>query len=156
MEIEIIKIKSKKNQTIIFGNILNNFLSCLKILHWYSNDINVHNIIGDLYLSLSETFDAFQEEIIGISNFENNIFPIINEENYNFKCDNDILEKNVIDIFQKNVFLFLNLLNSVEIDNFIKSSKSGLNNTKEEILSSINKSKYLISMVNSNQNHTLY
>ena len=156
MEIEIIKIKSKKNQTIIFGNILNNFLSCLKILHWYSNDINVHNIIGDLYLSLSETFDTFQEEIIGISNFENNIFPIINEENYNFKCDNDILEKNVIDIFQKNVFLFLNLLNSVEIDNFIKSSKSGLNNTKEEILSSINKSKYLISMVNSNQNHTLY
>jgi hypothetical protein len=156
MEIEIIKIKSKKNQTIIFGNILNNFLSCLKILHWYSNDINVHNIIGDLYSSLSETFDTFQEEIIGISNAENNIFPTINEENYNFKCGDEFLEKNVIDCFDKNVFIFLNLLNSVEIDNFIKSSRSGLNNTKEEILSNINKSKYLISMVNSNQSHTLY
>jgi hypothetical protein len=156
MEIEIIKFKNKKNQTIVFANILNNFLSCLKILHWYSNDINVHNIIGDLYSSLSENFDKFQEEIIGVSNSNNNLFPIINEENYNFKCGDEILEENVIDCFDKNLFTFLNLLNSVEIDNFIKASKSGLNNTKEEILSSINKSKYLISMVNSNQNHTLY
>lgn len=156
MEIEIIKLKSKKNQTIAFGNILNNFLSSLKILHWYSNDINLHNIIGDLYSNLNEIFDKFQEEIIGVSNFENNIFPIINEENYNFKCDNDFLEKNIIDCFEKNSFIFLNLLNSIEINNFIKASNSGLNNTKEEILSNINKSKYLISMVNSNQNHTSY
>jgi hypothetical protein len=108
----------------------------------------VHNIIGDLYSSLSENFDKFQEEIIGVSNSNNNLFPIINEENYNFKCGDEILEENVIDCFDKNLFTFLNLLNSVEVDNFIKSSRSGLNNTKEEILSNINKSKYLISMIN--------
>ena len=148
MEIEIIKIKTKQNSTIIFGNILNNFLSNLKILHWYSPDINLHNIFDDLYSDLSKKFDSFQEEIIGVSNCQINSFPILNENEFLFKIEDNIDDKNIVNIFENNVSKFLNLINSIEINNFIKSNVSGLNNTKEDIISIINKSKYLISMIN--------
>ncbi len=148
MEIEIIRFADKQNSTIVFGNILNNFLSSLKILHWYSTDINLHHIIGDLYSDLEKKFDNLQEEIIGISKTQNNIFPSLNENNFLFKIKDNIDEKNIFIIFENNISNFLNLINSIEINNFIKSSVSGLNNTKEDIVSIINKSKYLIQMVN--------
>jgi hypothetical protein len=148
MEIEIIRISNKQNQTIIFGNILNNFLSSMKILHWYSPDINLHYIIGELYCDLEKKFDKFQEELIGVSKCQNNIFPSLNENDFLFKIKEDIDEKNIILIFENNITIFLNLINSLEINNFIKSNISGLNNTKEDIISIINRAKYLIQMTN--------
>lgn len=148
MEIEIIRIPNKQNQTIIFGNILNNFLSSMKILHWYSPDINLHYIIGELYSDLEKKFDKFQEELIGVSKFQNNIFPSLNENDFLFKIKEDIDEKNIFLIFENNITKFLNLINCLEINNFIKSNISGLNNTKEDIISIINRAKYLIQMAN--------
>jgi hypothetical protein len=148
MEIEIIKIKNKQNSTLVFGNILNNFLSSLKILHWYSPDINLHYILDDLYSDLSKKFDKLQEEIIEVSRYQLSSFPVLNENDFLFKIEDNIDEKNIILIFDKNISKFLNLLNSIEINNFIKSNISGLNNTKEDIVSIINKSKYLISIIN--------
>jgi hypothetical protein len=40
-----------------------------------------------------------------------------------------------------------NILTSLEFNNYISSVKSGLNNTKEDILSRINKADYLLAMI---------
>jgi hypothetical protein len=42
----------------------------------------------------------------------------------------------------------INVLTSMDFENYIKSVKSGINNTKEDVLSTINKTNYLLSLVN--------
>lgn len=146
MEIEIIKYKENKDFTINFAKILNSTLQNIKLLHWYSPDINIHNIFDELYSSLNKKFDRLQEEIIETSKNQNITFPIFDFENFNINIEY-ITEKDIKNIFNTIISKFLNLLNSIEFNNYIKTVNSGLLNTKDEILSSINKSKYLISMV---------
>jgi DNA-binding ferritin-like protein len=149
MEIEIIRITPKSN-TIEFADFLNKFLSKVKLIHWYTLNFNLHKILNDVYSDLSDSFDSFQEEIIGTSNSQNNQFPIIDVKNTQiFKDDLSIFnnDENMI-IFYKNITSELkNILCSVELNNYISNSQSGLNNSKEEILNRINKSLYLISMI---------
>lgn len=146
MEIEIIKYKENKDFTINFAKILNSTLQNIKLLHWYSPDINIHNIFDELYSSLNKKFDRLQEEIIETSKNQNITFPIFDFENFNINIEY-ITEKDIKNIFNTIISKFLNILNSIEFNNYIKTVNSGLLNTKDEILSSINKSKYLISMV---------
>ena len=149
MEIEIIRIKPKNN-TIEFADFLNKFLSKIKLIHWYTLNFNLHKILNNTYSDLSESFDSFQEEIIGISNSQNNSFPILDIKNTQiFKDDLSIFntDEDMI-IFYKNITSeFKNIICSVELNNYISNSQSGLNNSKEEILNIINKSLYLISMI---------
>ena len=149
MEIEIIRITPKSN-TIEFADFLNKFLSKVKLIHWYTLNFNLHKILNDVYSDLSDSFDSFQEEIIGTSNSQNNQFPIFDVKNTQiFKDDLSIFnnDENMI-IFYKNITSELkNILCSVELNNYISNSQSGLNNSKEEILNKINKSLYLISMI---------
>ena len=147
MEIEIIKYKQKKDITLDFAKLLNDTLAYIKILHWYSNDINIHYIFDELYKSLAKNFDKFQEELIETSKHQNNNFPIFNFQNFKYDDIENIYDNNIKDIFISNISKFLNVLNSLEINSYIKSVNSGLLNTRDDIITNINKSKYLISMV---------
>jgi hypothetical protein len=146
-QIEIIKIK-KVNNTFILANYLNYVLSTIKIIHWYTLNVNLHEIFGDLYQKLNVSFDNLQEEIIGLNrqqtclNLNPNFFLI--NQSIDELIENDLL---IIDFYKKMIVDFKNILCSEDFNNFINSSNSGLNNSKEEILLQINKSLYLISLV---------
>lgn len=131
-----------------FAIFLTSVLSSLQLCHWYADDYNVHQIIGDLYNDLRKSFDFLQEEIIGVikcgcSNFT--IMPpkiIVNDlQLYKISSASKIEE-----IF-KIIDSISNVLNCQDLKIFIDNSTSGINNIKEEILSSCNKAKYLLSMI---------
>lgn len=146
-QIEIIKIK-KVNNTFILANYLNYVLSTIKIMHWYTLNINLHEIFGDLYENLNLSFDKLQEELIGLNRQQAylNLNPnsVLINQSIDEIIENDPL---IIDFYKKMMSDFKNILCSDDFNSFINSSNSGLNNSKEEILSEINKSLYLISLV---------
>lgn len=146
-QIEIIKIK-KVNNTFILANYLNYVLSTIKIMHWYTLNINLHEIFGDLYENLNLSFDKLQEELIGLNRQQAylNLNPnsVLINQSIDEIIENDPL---IIDFYKKMMSDLKNILCSDDFNNFINSSNSGLNNSKEEILSEINKSLYLISLV---------
>jgi hypothetical protein len=153
MEIEIINTTSIEIEQIDLSNtkyfalILLKTLSSLKMLHWYTNNFNYHSIIGDLYESLDTQFDKLLEEIIGTSS--NVCFPAFSPDSIN---TDDILDleqdlDSFIDQFNKISTILKAYLNSPEFYNYTSAVPSGLNNTKEEILSAINKASYLINML---------
>jgi hypothetical protein len=146
MEIEIIKVQSSNN-TMQFACYLNNFLSNVKLLHWYTLNINLHEILGDTYSTLSDLFDKLQEEIIGVSNVEKVNVPF-NQNNLNLfdesvLCNDETIAKNFIVM----VSGFKGILTSQDFKNYTSSIKSGINNTAEEVISNLNKSLYLIEMI---------
>lgn len=146
MEIEIIKIQTNNN-TLQFAHYLNNFLSNVKLLHWYTVNINLHKVLGEVYETTSDLFDKLQEEIIGISNIEKINIPF-NKNNLNLfdesvLANDEMILKNYV-IISSNIKDFLTCQ---DFKNYTSSIKSGINNTSEEIISSINKSLYLIDMI---------
>lgn len=156
MEIEIIKATSieveipEQTNTKYFALFLLKSLSYLRLLHWYTDNFNYHSIVGELYESLDNLFDKFQEEIIGTSSNSNIPFPGFSPDSINL---DEIIEtptdlNSFLDCFQKTTTLLRAYLNSPELSNYIESVPSGLNNTKEEIISAINKATYLLNMVN--------
>ena len=150
MQIEIIRTTQNTNitSTVVFGNILNNITSNIKILHWYAMNYDAHNILGDLYDSLIELFDKLQEEIIGIVKSNNTLFPAFNSNDLIINNINQ--DSNNVDYYFDYLDKIKNVFSSVEFNNFLNSNISGINNTKEEIISSINKANYLLLMVNKN------
>jgi DNA-binding ferritin-like protein len=150
MEIEIIKLPSNIG-TLEFAEYLNKFLSNVKLLHWYTLNYDIHKILNDLYDELSEHFDKLQEEIIGLDRKKTRDFPNINLKN--LKISNIDIEtqlSNDIHIMQCYKVIsseFKNIICGLDISSYISNSQSGLNNTKEDILSEINKSLYLLDMV---------
>lgn len=144
---------NKKMNTIIytldstrkFGSLLNSIISNVKMMHWYTNDYNMHLIFGNLYDNLNDLFDKFQEEIIGLSKCSKEQFPefqLNNFDNNQYTNDEAIMDSYVaLEIFLKQI------LTSFELDSYIKNVTSGLNNTKEEIISTLNKTNYLLSMI---------
>lgn len=150
MEIEIIRISQDDplTPTKNFGIVLNRILSTIKMLHWYSKIYNVHTILGDLYDGLSDSFDELQEEIIGTSTKTQLKFPNYKlEYNYDEMFDAYVDDQTLITHYYSTINVIVEILNSFEFDAYVKESKSGINNTKEEILSQINKANYLLSMV---------
>jgi hypothetical protein len=145
-QLEIIKIK-KNNNTVVLANYLNYFLSSIRIMHWYTLNLNLHEIFGELYKNINISFDSFQEEIIGLNRQDESLSLNLNNlinQNLDEIIENDTL---IIETYKKIVDEFKKILSSQELNNYISNSNSGLNNSKEEILSQLNKSLYLISLV---------
>jgi hypothetical protein len=116
--------------------------------HWYTENYNTHKILGKLYDSLSELFDKLQEEIIGTCKLQSKPFPqMANQINfedihsYVSSCGNDM--KTYYEVCSA----ICSALTSQEFQLYSDSVMSGLNNTKEEILSAFNKTNYLLSLV---------
>jgi DNA-binding ferritin-like protein len=151
MEIEVITtsaIQCTLDPTRVFGIILNKATSTVKMLHWYVLDHNAHEILGDLYGDLTDLFDKLQEEIIGTSKEYSVVFPSFNIngiqlENIEMYKDNQV----IIEYYYNLANLIKDMLTSLEFNNYVTNVKSGINNTKEDILSRINKANYLLSMV---------
>ena len=151
MEIEIIRIPSQQDaldETRKFGIILNKAASKIKMLHWYAENHNVHVILGDLYEDLVDLFDKLQEEIIGTCKQYNVNFPSFNQTLIQLDdIESSKGNENIINHYHAVDNEIKNILTSLEFNNFITSVKSGLNNTKEDIITRFNKSSYLLSMV---------
>jgi len=141
-------IENSLDSTRSFGLSLNKTLTIIKMVHWYTQNYNAHKILGDLYESLSDLFDKLQEEIIGTCQQQNKPFPQIFID-----LDSDNIQ-NYIPENQKNMESYYKVnqticaaLKSPEFNSFLESVTSGINNTKEEILSQFNKANYLLNMV---------
>lgn len=153
MEIEIIRTSATTDRlstTREFGIILNKVTSIIKMLHWYSKNYNAHIILGDLYEDITDLFDNLQEEIIGtVNGNENCIFPMFN--NINIDLNNPEIfngDRNSYIVYTNTVELVKNILTSMEFKNYISSVKSGIQNTTDDIITRINKTNYLLSLVN--------
>jgi hypothetical protein len=153
MEIEIITtsaIQDKLDTVKSFGILLNKTSSTIKMLHWFVMDHNTHEILGELYDDLTDLFDKLEEEIIGTCKGENVLFPM---------CSVDVFSQmwDLVETYSDNASIISHffviskamkdLLTSLEFTNYIANVKSGINNTKEDIISRFNKAEYLISMV---------
>jgi DNA-binding ferritin-like protein len=152
MDIEIIKIASQEDPldyTRKFGVILTNIQSYIHMLHWYANDYQVHLILGELYDSLDDLFDKLQEEIIGTSRIQKVNFPSFNS---NLKLE-DINQfkggiQEIVNVYNSVANCTKEFLTSIEFNGYVTSVKSGINNTKEDIITSFNKADYLLSLIN--------
>jgi len=150
MEIEIITtsaVESPLDPTKKLGIVLNKATSVLKMLHWYILDHNAHEILGELYDDLTDLFDKLQEEIIGTSKGGNALFPLLEMQIPIDDISAYTNNQSIMDEYVNVMNAIRNILTSLEFNNYISSVKSGLNNTKEDILSRINKSDYLLAMI---------
>lgn len=130
-----------------FGINLNKILSNIKMIHWYTDNYNVHKITKNFYKNLESLFDQLQEEIIGTSKIGDVLFPSFNNIILQSENIEDYIDQNNLkECYGKNIQVLKAMITSLEFDNYINSVSSGLNNIKEEILSEINKTNYLLSM----------
>lgn len=148
MEIEIIRTNSQLDSTVDFGIILNRTLSNIKMLHWYTKCYNMHLIFGELYESLSNLFDKLQEEVIGTSRNTGIDFPtftsdIIKEPDSIIYTDDEYIITEYYNIDTK----LKEILCSLEFKGYNDSVKSGIENTKDEIITAFNKTTYLLSLI---------
>jgi DNA-binding ferritin-like protein len=147
MQINVIQIQ---DNTKSFASILNRFLSNVKLMHWYTHNYDMHKTFESLYSDMGDMFDSLQEEIIGTSKDEHscNTFPSfekesIKDEDYlNYSEDSTIL--NHYFSIQKSL---KDILCSLEFKSYADSSQSGIMNIKDEIISRLNKTNYLLSMI---------
>jgi DNA-binding ferritin-like protein len=151
MNIEIIKtsnLDSSLDSVRIFGIILNKTNSIIRMLHWFVTDYNAHEVLGELYSDLNDLFDSLQEEIIGTSKKYNVLFPKFNITlNQLENIDQYNNNENIINVYYNLSDNIKTLLTSLEFNDYSTKVKSGINNTKEEILSRLNKTEYLLSML---------
>jgi DNA-binding ferritin-like protein len=153
IDIQIIKVQDDTqvslDPTRSFGLALNKALSKIKMVHWYVMCYNAHKIIGKLYEDLSDLVDKLQEEIIGTSRNQNIIFPQISCNLFELEdiTQYQTQDKDIMSCYYDTTQKIQNMISSQEFDNYINSVSSGLNNTKEEILSAINKTNYLLSLI---------
>lgn len=143
-------IITEADNTKTFASILNRFLSSIKIMHWYTSNYNVHEILGELYDDLSGLFDSLQEEIVGTAKQSDlfNQFPLfskdsIKDEEYSAYTE----DSSIINQYTSNQNALKDILNSEEFKSYVDVSKSGIMNTKDEIISRINKTNYLLNMI---------
>ena len=154
MDIQIINVQTNNvtcslDSTRAFGLALNKALTKIKMIHWYVMCYNAHKIIGNLYESLADLIDKLQEEIIGTSRIQNIQFPQISSAL--FEIDDishyQTEDKDIMNCYYDTTQKLTNTVNSQEFNNYLNSVSSGLNNTKEEIITSINKANYLLSLI---------
>jgi hypothetical protein len=132
-----------------FGIFLTKTLATIKMTHWFVDDYNSHVVIGDLYNTLDELFDKFEEEVIGTVKQQNKTFPVLSPNVFDIYNVSNYNPSNgtVLETFNKTCQIILATFTSSEINSFIENTISGLNNTKEEIISGINKANYLLSLI---------
>lgn len=142
-------IESTLDSTREFGLFLNKILAGIKMFHWYSLNYNFHIITNDLYKILSKLIDALMEELIEVVRTQNVSFNIILPEIKNFdNCQTYQPElQNFIDKYEEISYTLMKILNSQEFLQFTQSTISGINNTKEEIISNLNKTSYLLNQL---------
>lgn len=131
------------------GIFLNKCLLQIKMNHWFTEDYNAHQIIGNLYEDLDDLFDKLVEEIIGTSKSQGKLFPVINLAGLDIDnlTNYSTMNGENMNTFNKVCQTLLGLFCSHELNDYVQSVNSGINNTKEEIVSSINKSLYLLTLV---------
>jgi hypothetical protein len=151
MDITIISTRSENSleTTKYFGIILSKTLTLIHMVHWYIGNLQIHEVLGDLYGDLDDLFDKLQEEIIGTARLQDKLFPGFSPEMVNI---DDVAQfsgddENLMDSYYKTIVKLTAILNSLEFKNYIESVDSGLNNTKEDVLSRVNKANYLLSMI---------
>jgi DNA-binding ferritin-like protein len=143
-----IQIVNSLDTTREFGLFLNKLTSSIKMAHWYTQDYNIHKILGKLYDNLNNLFDKMQDEIIGTSKTSNVFFPKLNLIVDNIESlENYQDDQKIINVFDQIKMTLKNLLCSLEFIQYVDSVQSGINNTKEEIISELNKTEYLLSMI---------
>jgi len=152
MEIQIIQTTelNSESKTQKFATILNRILSNIKMIHWYIKDYNKHQIFGDLYTDLSDLFDSLQEEIIGTQRDKDLDFPEFDRDS-TFRDEdfqNYLDDKSMVDYYFTTYDNIINVLLSYEFENYVKNSKSGILNTRDEIITRFNKTNYLINLTN--------
>jgi DNA-binding ferritin-like protein len=141
-------IENSLDSTRSFGIFLNKAISTIKMVHWYTENYNTHKILGELYDSLSELFDELQEEIIGTCKLQSKTFPqMANQINFEDIHSYVSCSGNDMKTYYEVCSAICSALTSQEFQLYSDSVMSGLNNTKEEILSSFNKTNYLLSLV---------
>lgn len=159
MEIEIIKaveiaenpvdsIQNTLDPVRQLGLILLKSTSFIHMLHWYVLDYNIHKILGNLYEDLDGLFDKLEEEIIGCTRYNTAAFPFFNSS---INID-DISQysgnlEQVINLYHNFYNDITSILTSLELKNYLTQVKSGIPNTIDEIISRLNKTNYLLSLV---------
>ena len=152
MEIQVIApqpVENSLDSTRELGIVLLKAESIIHMVHWYTLNYDTHKIIGNLYEDLDGLFDALQEEIIGVCRQNELTFPKVNS----VILDLDHLMQyrdeagNILDTYYKVYRIITELLTSIEFNNFVTQSKSGLHNTVDEIITRLNKTNYLLSLV---------
>lgn len=140
-------LEQKNTSVKDFSLYLCDVLSSIKLLHWYSDEYNFHEILDDTYETFDNLFDKLIEEIIGITKKTNSFYLEFPKRDVKKVLDSSSLEEQIKELLG----VLESLENSIKnnnMDSFIKSNSfNGINNTIEEILSASNKCKYLISMI---------
>jgi hypothetical protein len=152
MDIQVIAvtpIECSLDTTREFGILLSKAISIIHMVHWYAPNYDAHVILGDLYETLDGLFDKLQEEIIGTSKLQNQQFPSLGPVVLDLDYINQYRSEgnNVMGTYTKTYQTIVNILSSLEFTSYVDNVQSGLNNTKEDILSSFNKANYLLSLV---------
>lgn len=142
-------VESTLDGTRKFGLFLNKILAGIKMFHWYSLNYNFHTITDDLYKSLSKLTDSLIEELIEVVRSQNVSFELNLPEIQNFEnCQTYQPElQSFASKYNEIAYTLLQVLSSDEFTNFTQESVSGINNTKEEIVSVLNKTSYLLNQV---------
>jgi hypothetical protein len=109
-------------------NTLLSFQNLLQIYHWQTNNYSRHEVIGNLYKTMSGLNDKF------IETYQSRKKLRIGEENIIFRDMNDEDLYNVLE----NMIDYLNNLN-------LKKMK-GLANIRDEMIMEINRSIFLLDM----------
>jgi DNA-binding ferritin-like protein len=137
-------------KTQYFGTILNRFLSNIKMVHWYIRDYNKHEIFGNLYTDLSELFDSLQEEIIGTQRATNLDFPEFDRDStfHDEELQYYIDDKTMVDKYFVLYNNLIDILLSNEFTTYTEQTRSGILNIRDEIVSRLNKTNYLINLTN--------
>lgn len=115
--------------------VLLQFQNQIKINHWQTYGYSEHKAYGDLYDSLSESIDEFVEVFMG------KYGRIVSKDSFyfnlqNYKSTNQMSELD----------FFINYLVS-ELPKFLDQAKdTDLLNIRDEMLGSVNKTKYLLTL----------
>ena len=152
MEIEIIPVQVQEDPTDptrYFGIFLKKINTLIHMTHWYADDYQVHKILGKLYEDIDGLFDTLQEEIIGTSRVQNVKFPMfVTDINIDKIEQYKGTTQDIINTFNKTNGIVQNVLTSLEFNGYVSSVKSGINNTRDDILTKFNRANYLLSLIN--------
>ena len=124
--------------TILKMNIVTKLLTYqnqVKILHWQTTSFSAHEALGELYGSFNDKVDSFIEVFMG------KYGRIMSQNSFNLSLENYNNMPPLSLILQIEQYLI------GELPDMLDSQKdTDLLNIKDELLASVNKTKYLLSL----------